>query len=151
MIKYTDQNAVKNQLFTTPFQQELDPTNRWVVMSELIPWDKLATIFMKNMSSKMGRSTIDLRTIMGAMFIQHSLNLTDRKTIEMISENVYMQYFVGLKGFCSKPIFDASLFVEIRKRIGASTFDKLNTDLIQSISESEDKLVKQKLSIEVKK
>jgi hypothetical protein len=50
-----------------------------------------------------------------------------------------MQYFVGLKGFCSEPIFDASLFVEIRKRIGAGTFDKLNSELIKSFSEPKDK------------
>ncbi|MFT6336437.1 MAG: hypothetical protein ACJATI_003196 [Halioglobus sp.] len=40
MIKYTDQSSVPNQLFKTPFQNELDPTNRWVRLAENLPWDK---------------------------------------------------------------------------------------------------------------
>lgn len=78
------------------------------------------------MSSKMGRSTVDLRAVMGAMFIQHSLNLTDRKTIEMISENVYMQYFVGLSTFQTASIFDHSLLSVFRLRLGKQGGEKLN-------------------------
>jgi hypothetical protein len=44
-----------------------------------------------------------------------------------------------LKEFSTKPIFDPSLFVEIRKKVGASTFDALNKKRIQSISKAEDK------------
>lgn len=52
--------------------------------------------------------------------------------------------FVGLKEFSSVPIFDPSLFVEIRKRVGASTFDELNKSLIKSVSESKDRKQGQK-------
>jgi IS5 family transposase len=126
MIKYTDQNSVKNQLFTTPFQKQLDPNNRWVRMADIIAWDKLARVYMQYMSIQMGRSTVDLRTVMGAMFIQHSLNLTDRKTIEMISENVYMQYFVGLSTFQTAAIFDHSLLSVFRQRLGKQGGEELN-------------------------
>ena len=34
-----------------------------------------------------------------------------------------MQYFLGLEEF-DNPVFDPSLFVEIRKRIGHEQFDK---------------------------
>lgn len=64
--------------------------------------------------------------------------LDDRGTIEMIQENVYMQFFVGLKEFTTKAIFDPSLFVDLRKRVGADTFDKLNSDLIKSASKLTD-------------
>ena len=64
--------------------------------------------------------------------------MDDRGVIAAIQENIYMQYFVGLKGYNPHPVFDPSLFVEIRKRIGATTFDKLNADLIQSASKIED-------------
>ena len=49
----------------------------------------------------------------------------------MISENVYMQYFCGLKGFQNEPPFDASLFVDIRKRMGADKFDEFNETVIR--------------------
>lgn len=136
MIKYTDQNTIKNQLFTTPFEQELDPTNRWVVKAAMLPWDKLAKVLMKNMSSKMGRSTVDLRTIMGAMFIQHSLNLTDRNTVEMIKENLYMQYFVGLSSFQTVPVFDFTLLSIFRQRLGKLGGEELNEIIIRHAFET---------------
>jgi IS5 family transposase len=64
--------------------------------------------------------------------------LSDQGTIEMIQENIYMQFFVGLDGFQTKPIFDSSLFVTIRKRLGKETFDELNEYLIQNISAKSD-------------
>jgi hypothetical protein len=39
MIRVNDNNKV--QLFTTPFEQELDLENRWVKFSNLLPWNKL--------------------------------------------------------------------------------------------------------------
>ena len=50
-----------------------------------------------------------------------------------------MQYFIGLKEFTPHPVFDPSLFVEIRKRVGHKQFDTLNVDLIRSVSKEKDK------------
>ncbi len=44
-----------------------------------------------------------------------------------------------MKGFQTKKVFDSSLFVTIRKRIGKTAFDKLNIELIQSLSKKTDK------------
>jgi len=58
------------------------------------------------------------------------LRLDDRGTIEMISENVYMQYFLGLSAYTDKPVFDPSLFVAIRKRLGLEGFSQMNERII---------------------
>ncbi|MCF6307522.1 MAG: transposase [Flavobacteriaceae bacterium] len=139
MIQYISQRQLRIEEFETPFEGSLLPDNRWVKLSKVVPWDSFAKIYMSVMNSEIGRPGISPRIVLGALIIKHLENLDDRSVISNIQENIYMQYFVGLKGFCSKPIFDASLFVEIRKRIGASTFDKLNEDLIKSISAVEDK------------
>jgi hypothetical protein len=139
MIQYICENQLSIEEFETPFEGSLLPDNRWVKLSKVVPWDSFAKIYMSVMNTEIGRPGISPRMVLGALIIKHFENLDDRGVISNIQENIYMQYFVGLKGFCSKPIFDASLFVEIRKRIGASTFDKLNGDLIKSISEIEDK------------
>ena len=41
MIRGNDSNQV--QLFSTPFEQELDLENRWVKFSNIIPWNKLSS------------------------------------------------------------------------------------------------------------
>jgi len=126
MIKYTCESSVKNQLFKTPFDNELDSTNRWVVLESLIPWDKMAKVFFDRLDADKGRETIDLRIVLGAMFIQHKLNLRDRETIQIIQENIYMQYFIGLPSFRTKAIFDHSLLTILRKRLGEEGSMELN-------------------------
>ena len=50
-----------------------------------------------------------------------------------------MQFFIGLNEFTTQPVFDPSLFVDIRKRAGNKVFDSLNVELIKSVSEKADK------------
>ena len=69
--------------------------------------------------------------VIGAMIIKHKLSLTDRDTVLMISENLYMQCFCGLQSMQTKLPFDASLFVDIRKRLGSEEFDRFNDIVIK--------------------
>lgn len=85
-----------------------------------------------------GRPPISPRIVHGALIINHIESLDDRGTIAIIQENPYMQYFLGLEEFDPNPVFDPSLFVEIRKRIGHEQLDQLNTALIKSSSKSDD-------------
>jgi hypothetical protein len=134
MIKYTPSSQLSLENFKHPFHQQLDPDNRWVQLAELVPWDELAGIYAKHLDPVAGRESVDLRMVIGALIIKHKLSLTDRDTVQMISENIYMQYFCGLQSLQMKLPFDASLFVDIRKRLGSEEFDKFN-DLVIKRSE----------------
>jgi hypothetical protein len=138
MIRYISEKQLSIEEFKTPFETSLLPDNRWVELAKIVPWDKFASVYMSVMSADMGRQGLSPRLVLGALIIKHLENLDDRGVIASIQENVYMQYFVGLKGFSTQPIFDASLFVEIRKRIGAELFDTLTVDLIKSASAKKD-------------
>ena len=54
---------------------------------------------------------------LGALIIQERMQLTDRETLESISENPYMQYFLGLPGFVMKQPFHHSMMTHFRKRL----------------------------------
>lgn len=131
MIKYTSVSQLSIAEFEMPFEARLDPTNRWVVLSPIIPWDNFANLYYRKMSSGMGAPAIDARVVLGTIIIKHLQKLDDRGTIEIIQENPYMQYFLGLKGFTSKPVFDPSLLVTIRKRLDIEVFESLTDDLIK--------------------
>lgn len=96
MIRYTPSSEISLSLFSTPFEQSLNPKNRWVLMERLVPWDEMAKVFFKCMSSNMGRGTVDLRVVMGALLVKHIEDLSDEDTITYIQENIYAQFFVGL-------------------------------------------------------
>ncbi len=139
MINYTPTSQQKIEGFATPFSAKLSPTNRWVELGGLIPWDKLAEVYYRPLERKKGRESLNARIAIGAMIIKHKLKLSDRETVSLISENPYMQHFVGLDRFQSKPLFDASLFVKLRKRMGAKAFDEFTTILIKEVQGIEQK------------
>lgn len=138
MIKYNSENQLSIEEFKTPFQSTLLPDNKWVKLSKIVPWDKFASAYMSMMDTGFGRPGISPRIVLGALIIKHLEKLDDRGTISTIQENIYMQYFIGLTEFTPYPVFDPSLFVDIRKRVGHEVFDSLNVELIKSVSEEED-------------
>jgi len=131
MIRYTSQNQLSFENFQTPFERTLDPNNRWVKLAGLIPWDEIAQIYFRSLSPGKGRPSIDARVVIGSIIVKHRLKLSDRETIEMIQENIYLQYFLGYASFNPDPPFDASLFVTLRKRMGADKFDEMSCRIIE--------------------
>jgi hypothetical protein len=116
--------------FRTPFQVKLDKGNRWIKLGNSLPWDAMASIYYRSMSSDQGAPTIDARVVIGAMIIKHKLKLDDRETIETIRENMYMQYFLGLEEYTYEDVFDRSLFTALRYRLGADKFDAMTRQII---------------------
>ncbi len=134
MIRYTSENQLPLSGFETPFDTTLDTNNRWVKLARIIPWDELATAYYSSFHNSHGRPAKDARLVVGAVIIKHKLCLSDEETIEQIRENLYYQYFVGLKMFQTKAIFAASLFVEIRKRMGKQVFNAFEQSIINAVS-----------------
>lgn len=125
--EYIPQNQLTLACFESPFG-DLDYTNRWVKLSNSIPWDAVVNLYRKYHPPKdTGRRSVNPRILIGAVIIKHLNDYDDRETIEQIKENIYLQYFLGYTGFSTEAPFDASVFVDIRK--------KLTPDLLQSISE----------------
>ena len=139
MIKYTPANQLSLESFTTPFENTLSPDNRWVKLSKVIPWDNLASVYMKQLSNNSGRESINVRMVIAALIIKHKLGIDDRGTVDMISENIYLQYFCGLSSFQTKKPFHPTVFVDIRKRMGATSFDKWNEMIIEKADELKPK------------
>lgn len=116
--------------FETAFENWLDPENRWVRLSGIIPWSELSEPYNQTLSNHMGRPAKDARLVIGAVIIKHKLCLSDEETIDQIRENPYLQYFVGFKEFHKEQAFAPSLFVEIRRRMGAEVFARFEQSII---------------------
>jgi IS5 family transposase len=136
MIRYHSQKQLSLAEFDWPFQTALDENNRWVKLSECIPWDELAEGYYQGLVKTHGRPTKDARLMIGAVIIKHKLCLSDRETVAQIQENPYLQYFVGLPGYQMEAPFVPSLFVEIRKRMGQSVFAVFQSAIIDSVEEA---------------
>lgn len=100
-------------------------------MAQVIPWDDLVGEYTKAMREDFGRPGINPRIVIGSLIIKHMCGFSDEETVEHISENIYMQYFLGYEAFSDKIPFDPSLFVQIRKRLGLEVFEKMNRSILR--------------------
>lgn len=147
--KYVSAKQLSLAEFESPFERNLNPSNRWVILSKLLPWDELCSIYWKYVPEKgTGRTPLNPRIVLGAIIIKHLCDLDDRETVEQISENIYMQYFLGYSSFCDVPPFDASLFVEFRKRLGLEQINKINERISKIKQDLEHKEQNKKPKIE---
>ena len=131
MIRYTSNKQFKLELFESPFDRGLDPENRWVKLAKNLPWDEMASIYYRTMSAGRGAPGKDARVVVGAVIIKHKTRQPDREVIAQIQENPYLQYFLGLERFTNKPVFDASLFPTIRKRLGVAQYEAMNEEILK--------------------
>lgn len=93
--------------FESLFSRTLNPDNRWVKLANAIPWDSLSNIYYKAFPLKStGRPPLSPRVVIGSIIIKPICNLDDRATVQQISENMYMQYFLGYVSFSDDTAFD---------------------------------------------
>jgi len=137
MIRFPNHDQLSIEEFDNPLQVKLSKENKWVALAKAIPWKNLEKIYFQELSQKMGRPSIAARIVIGALIIKHMKKLSDIDTIESIQENMYQQYFLGLSAYTYKPVFDPSLFVTIRKRLGADAFDRMVLELIAATKAQE--------------
>lgn len=130
--KYVSQKQLTLEGFESPFERKLNPENRWVVLAKLLPWDDLCQMYRQEVPEQStGRPGLNPRIVIGSLIIKHLCDLDDRETVCQIAENVYMQYFLGYSSFSDEPPFDASLFVEFRKRLGLEQINAINARISQ--------------------
>ena len=121
-------NQEEFENFILPFGGRLKSSNRWVILGKSIPWkefeDRYSVNFLK--FNKRGRRALTLRIALGSLIIQEKLGLSDDETIQQISENPYLQSFLGYESFLLEKPYDASMLVHFRKRLGKNILTEVN-------------------------
>ena len=123
--------------FYLPFGGKLSGDNRWVRLSELIPWETIEIAYAEQFSDAIGAPGKSVRMALGALIIKEKLGLSDRETIEQIRENPYLQYFLGLSEYSDKAPFDASSLVHFRKRLNAELLAQVNELIIEQAQQDQ--------------
>lgn len=125
--------------FILPFGGHLDENNRWVILRRSIDWKIIHEVYEKNFDNKdIGNVALSAEIAFGSLYIQRKLSLTDRELVDQISENPYMQYFIGFKEFSTKRPFDPSLLVTFRKRLTAEMIEEISETMFLVDEEDDD-------------
>jgi len=124
-----DSNQISIYEFIHPFGGGLNSNNRWVKMSELVPWSDFEPKYAEKFSKNKGAGAKSFRMALGSLLIQQILKASDEETVEHVVENPYLQFFIGLKEYQDKAPFDASMLTLFRRRIGRRMLAEINTEI----------------------
>lgn len=116
--------------YALPFSGKLSSENRWVVLSQLVPWTEFESEYAEQFSSTQGAPAKSFRVALGSLIIKERLGTSDEETVEQIRENPYLQYFLGFSEYTNTAPFDASMFVHFRKRITLSLVARVNERMV---------------------
>jgi hypothetical protein len=118
--------------FNLPFGGKLLASNRWVKISELIPWHQFEDQYRSKLSkSGQGPPAFSVRMALAALIIKERLGLSDEECVEQIHENPYLQYFCGLKEFTTETPFHPTMYVHFRKRFPTDVLNRINEIIVQ--------------------
>jgi len=131
MYRKRDRAQMTVEDFIPPYGGKLIAENRWVRMSKLMPWDMIEEIYAKTFKNgnAEGRPPISARMAFGALYIKEYENFPQERTMQHISENVYMQYFLGLTEFHPEPLFSSSMLSYIAARFTKEDLGRINEEL----------------------
>ena len=130
MYKPADKAQTSFLDFDQPMGLHMNPDNRWIQMADKIPWALFEVKYAGLFPSDTGNVAKPLRMAFGSLIIQNRFRYPDREFVEQITENPYLQYFIGLPGYQDTPPFDASTLVLFRKRITADMLCEANEYLL---------------------
>lgn len=82
--------------------------------------------------SDRGNVAKPVRMALGSLIIQARCGYTDRETVQQITENPYLQYFIGLKEYQLTKPFTPVAMVKFRKRFNAKRLAKINEMIIDA-------------------
>jgi hypothetical protein len=127
MYRKNDLNQLTFENFYLPFGGHLRGDNRWVILSEQIPWTHIEQAYGALFPSDEGCPAKSARMAFGALFIKERLGTSDRETVEQIKENPYLQYFIGMMEYNDEQApFDPSLMTHFRKRFSNNILATIN-------------------------
>lgn len=125
-----------------PYGGKLDQNNRWIRLSDLVPWNSLVALHDSYFDVKRLGVVKSGRLIIGLMIGKVKLKLSDKEILNYFYENPYFQYFCGFDTFISKEskIMDSSLLTKRRNKLGEEYFLKFESEILEILKKH--KLIK---------
>lgn len=144
MYEHNENQIIMPHEFFLPFGGQLNPDNRWVVMASHIPWNEVEVVYIKTLGdTKQGSKAYNVRLALGSLIIKERLGLSDEETVEAITENPYLQYFIGLHSFQQVAPFHSSSMTHFRKRFNAELINELNESIVLEQRKKDERKTKE--------
>lgn len=143
MYRTEDTSQLELESFYLPFGGKLNPKNRWIQLSRLIPWEEFEKEYADQFAeSGMGAPAKPFRMALGALLIKEKLGITDEELVEQIRETPHLQFLIGMEGYRDEAPFDASMMVHFRKRITEEMLGRTNERIHEELLKKNEKAIR---------
>jgi hypothetical protein len=95
-----------------------NPTHDLIILRHMIPWQPIMERLVPFYNPHKGRQGHSLRTLVATSLLARLRHLSDRKVIEAIQENRYMQYFCNVPDHRLMTFVNPSTLCRWRQRLG---------------------------------
>jgi len=133
MIESSFEEAFSKEWIQT---QITDLTNELVILRQVIPWQKIINQLTTFYDSKSGRLGKSLRVMVALLILSRLRPLSDRKVIDQVKENRYMQYFCNVPDDKLATFVESSALSRFRKRLSTKGIAIIETEVFELLRQS---------------
>src|SRR5918993_796896 len=134
MIAQTFDEVFSPQWITTHLSHS---THDLIILRQLIPWQSLIDGLVPFYNLKQGRTGCALRTLSAVSILARLRQLSDRKVIEHIQENRYMQYFCNVPDHDLRTFMNPSTLCRFRKRVGQEGISLIEDEVFTTLKRAD--------------
>ena len=109
-----------------------DPAHGLVVLRRIIPWDAIVRLLVP-FYDEAGPAGKSLRIMVAILIISRLRGLSDRKVVEQVRENRYIQYFCNVPDRGLQTFLHPSSLCVFRKRIGEKGFAIIENGIFEML------------------
>jgi len=131
-----------NNNFGEPFSktwiesQITDSKSELAILRQVIPWQKIIDKLICFYNSNNGRFGKSLRIMVALLIVSRIRSLSDRKVVEQVKENRYMQYFCNVPNEKLDSFVNPSLLSKFRKRLGQKGAAIIESEVFELLRKS---------------
>src|SRR5919106_1131294 len=134
MIAQTFEDVFSPQWINTHLSH---PTHDLIILRQLIPWQSIIDGLVPFYHLNKGRTGCALRTLSAVSILARLRQLSDRKVIEHIQENRYMQYFCHVPDQGLRTFMHPSTLCRFRKRLGQEGISLIEDEVFTGLKRAD--------------
>jgi IS5 family transposase len=109
------------------------PVDHPLVKKEgMIPWEELIEVIGRQYSLR-GTKSKSIRMMLGLELAKRELGISDEKVVAMLSTDIALQYFCGMRSFGEEDIPDPSSMKYFRKRLDTETMREIESIVTKAL------------------
>jgi IS5 family transposase len=134
MIAQTFEDVFSPQWVNTHLSH---PTHDLIILRQIIPWQSIIDGLVPFYNLKQGRTGCALRTLSAVSILARLRQLSDRKVIDHIQENRYMQYFCNVPDQQLRTFMNPSTLCRFRKRVGQEGISLMEDEVFTTLKRAD--------------